>query len=94
MCPLSCTDAANSKCMVGITIRLALCTSSAYIMIFLDLQCQMTKYLESAVGCCMYIFKSSNFSFYKCEIVNFCINSLKTVIISVYDVFLLINMPG
>jgi len=90
MCPLSCTDAGNSKHIVSIRTRLALCI----LYYFVDLQCQVTKYLESTVGCWMYIFKYSSFSFYKCEIVNFCINSLKTVIISVYNEFLLVNIPG
>lgn len=80
MCTLSCTDAGNCKCLVSIKTRLALCTSNAMHYDFLYLQCQMTKCLESTVGCWMYIFKYSNFSFYKREILNFCINSLKTVI--------------
>lgn len=55
---------------------------------YLDLQCQMTKYLESTAGCQMYIFKYSNSSFYKHEIVELCITSFKTVIISGYNEFI------
>jgi len=73
MCPLSCTDAGNSKCMVSIRTSLALCTSSAIHCDFLDLQCQMTKYLGSTVGCWMYIFKYINLSQYKTKWISTCV---------------------
>jgi hypothetical protein len=85
-------DGGNSKCMVNVTTGLASC-GIQYMCYFLDLQCQMTEYLESTVGCWMYIFRYRNFSFYKCLIANFYINNLKTVIISVYDEFVNISMP-
>ena len=55
MFPLSCTDAGNSKCMISVMTRLTLCSIQCIHYYFLDLQCQMAKYLESTVGCWMYI---------------------------------------